>query len=188
MSADDTARLLPASLVADLRSDHAGETGAVVIYRGVLAVTRDAGVRRFAQAHMLTEQRHLAEIAPLLAPRQRSLLLPLWRLAGWLTGALPALAGPRAVYATIEAVETFVDHHYAEQIEAIDKLDPSQSLPSLQALRELLQRCRTDEIEHRDEAAALLALGGPAPSAVLRAWVWLVGTGSRVAVSICRKV
>jgi 3-demethoxyubiquinol 3-hydroxylase len=180
--------LLPASLVADLRSDHAGETGAVVIYRGILAVTRDAGVRRFAQAHLATEQRHLAEIEPLITRAQRSQLLPLWHVAGWLTGALPALAGPRAVYATIEAVETFVDHHYAEQIEAIDKLDPNQRQPSLQALRVLLQRCRADEVEHRDEAAALLALGGPPFSLVLRVWVWLVGTGSRVAVSICRKV
>lgn len=48
MAHSNSAGLLPASLVADLRSDHAGETGAVVIYRGILAVTRDAGfaVRR----------------------------------------------------------------------------------------------------------------------------------------------
>ena len=35
---------------ADLRGDHASESGALVIYRGILAITRDAGVRRFAQA------------------------------------------------------------------------------------------------------------------------------------------
>ena len=96
---------------ADLRTDHAGEVGAVMIYRGILAVTRDAGVRHFAQEHLATEAGHLAQIEPLLAPHQRSRLLPLWRIAGWLTGALPALVGPRAVYATIEAVETFVDQH-----------------------------------------------------------------------------
>ena len=107
------------ALIADLRTDHAGETGAVMIYRGILAITRDAGVRHFAQAHLATETEHLAKIEPLLAPRQRSRLLPLWRIAGWLTGALPACIGPRAVYATIEAVETFVDQHYAEQIESM---------------------------------------------------------------------
>ena len=179
---------LPATAVADLRTDHAGETGAVMIYRGILATTRDAAVRHFAQAHLATEAGHLAAIEPLLAPPQRSRLLPLWRVAGWLTGALPALFGPRAVYATIEAVETFVDHHYAEQIESIDRLDAGHARPPLQALRVLLESCRADEIGHRDEAAMLLAQTEESTSLALRLWVWLVGTGSRVAVKICRRV
>lgn len=177
---------LPAALLADLRTDHAGETGAVMIYRGILAVSRNAEVRRFAQEHWATESRHLAEIEPLMAPRHCSRLLPLWRIAGWLTGALPALAGPRAVYATIEAVETFVDHHYAEQIESIDRLDPGHAQPPLQALRALLQSCREDEVAHRDEAASLAARSALPASVVLRAWTWLVGAGSRGAVKLCR--
>jgi 3-demethoxyubiquinol 3-hydroxylase len=174
------------TLVADLRTDHAGESGAVMIYRGILAITRHASVRHFAQAHLATEARHLAQIEPLLPPQQRSRLLPLWHVAGWLTGALPALTGPRAVYATIEAVETFVDQHYAEQIESIDRHDPHCTDPALQSVRALLEACRSDEIAHRDEAAALLAVGGDEASLVLRAWVWSVGAGSRVAVKICR--
>ena len=184
----DEAVELPMSLIADLRTDHAGESGAVMIYRGVLAATRDDGVRRFATRHLATEEGHLAEIEPLLMPRQRSRLLPLWRIAGWLTGALPALAGPRATYATIEAVETFVDGHYAEQIESIDQLDPGRTRPALQVLRALLEACRGDEVIHRDEAAALLVAGGRPHSTALRAWVWSVGVGSRVAVRICRRV
>lgn len=69
------------TLVADLRTNHAGESGAVMIYGGILAVTRDVGVRHFAQEHLATEARHLAQIEPLLALRQRSRLLPLWRAA-----------------------------------------------------------------------------------------------------------
>jgi ubiquinone biosynthesis monooxygenase Coq7 len=179
---------LPAALMADLRTDHAGECGAVMIYRGILAVTRDVGVRYFAQAHLATEARHLARIEPLLPPQHRSRLLPLWRMAGWLTGALPALLGPRAVYATIEAVETFVDQHYAEQIESIDRHDPGSDQLPLRALRDLLQTCRGDEVAHREEAAALLALSGRPPSLAMRVWVWSVGAGSRVAVKICRRV
>jgi demethoxyubiquinone hydroxylase (CLK1/Coq7/Cat5 family) len=109
-----------ARLAGDLRSDHAGETGAVQIYRGILAVSRDPAVRAFAEHHLATESRHLEVIEALRPAVPRSRLLPLWRPAGWLTGALPALAGPRAVYATIAAVETFVDRHYGEQIDAID--------------------------------------------------------------------
>jgi ubiquinone biosynthesis monooxygenase Coq7 len=184
----DAAGPLPAALIADLRTDHAGETGAVMIYRGILAITRDAGVRHFAQGHLATEAGHLAQIEPLLAPQQRSRLLPLWRVAGWLTGALPALVGPRAVYATIEAVETFVDQHYAEQIESIDRHDPARVDPPLQVLRALLQTCRSDEVAHRDEAAALFVQCGKPPSLALRVWVGSVGSGSRAAVKICHRI
>ena len=183
-----SASRLPARLVADLRTDHAGETGAVMIYRGILAISRDATVRSFAQGHLATEAAHLAAIELLLAPRHRSRLLPLWRAAGWLTGALPALAVPRAVYATIEAVETFVDHHYTEQIDLIDRLDPNRAQASLQALQAQLHSFRADEIDHRDDAAARFGHhAGPAPP-MLRLWLWAVGVGSRGAVKICRWV
>jgi len=178
---------LPAALVADLRTDHAGETGAVMIYRGVLAGSRDAAVRRFAMAHGATEAEHLAAIEQWLPPAQRSRLLPLWRLAGWLTGWLPSLFGARAVYATIQAVETFVDRHYAEQLAAIDACDPTRSNASLQALRALLQACQADELAHRDEAADLLG-PAPRPGWAGRGWAALVGSGSQVAVRISRWV
>ena len=184
----DRATALPAWLTADLRTDHAGETGAVFIYRGMLATSRDAAVRHFAQTHLETESAHLLLIEPLLTLRQRSLLLPLWRGAGWLTGALPALCGPRAAYATVQAVETFVDRHYTEQIDAIDRASPISPSVALTEVRTLLARCRSDEIEHRDEAAALLARHVTPWSSALRLWVWSVGVGSRAAVEICRRI
>jgi ubiquinone biosynthesis monooxygenase Coq7 len=175
----DVAERVP-GLLGDLRSDHAGETGAVFIYRGILAVSRDADVRDFATRHLATEQRHLDLIEEILPPSRRSLLLPIWRIAGFLTGWLPALAGRRAVFATIEAVETFVDHHYAEQIA---KLAPTGEEG---ALRRLLEECQGEEIHHRDEAAA--ALGGVPPGVLLRGWAWLVGFGSASAVAAARRI
>lgn len=109
-------------LVQELRSDHAGETGAVYIYKGIQAVAQwrgDLELLAFAKAHGVTEADHLAEMENWLPASQRSCLLGPWRLAGWLTGALPALIGRPAVYATIAAVETFVDHHYQQQIDHI---------------------------------------------------------------------
>ena len=166
-------------LVGDLRSDHAGELGAVWIYRGLLAVSRDVGVREFARRHSATEQVHLDKISALLPWPQRSRLLPAWRVAGFLTGALPAFFGPRAVYATIAAVETFVDQHYQHQI---DKL---QNRPEHAALLALLLQCQHDECEHRDEATALT---GKPPGLLLRAWCAVVGSGSSVAVELARRV
>jgi hypothetical protein len=96
MSTDEKQRHgWPAALKRELRTDHAGEAGAVMIYRGVLAVARDDTLRAFAQHHLETESRHLALIEEVVPPSGRSRLLPLWRVAGWLTGALPACFGPR---------------------------------------------------------------------------------------------
>lgn len=178
MSAVWTPTAMPAWLVADLRSDQAGETGAVWIYRGVLAVSRDRRLRAFAERHLATERRHLGLIEACLPAADHSRLLPLWRVAGWLTGALPALIGPRAVYGTIAAVETFVDQHYQAQVDRLT--DQAAWAP----LRELLDGCRRDEVDHRDEAAAL---AGP-PGRLMRAWCRLVGAGSALAVTVCRHV
>jgi ubiquinone biosynthesis monooxygenase Coq7 len=170
---------LPAWLVAELRSDHAGETGAVMIYRGILAVSRNADVRAFSQRHRATEKGHLDLLDALLPPAQRSRLLPVWRVAGWLTGAIPALFGPRAVFATIDAVESFVDHHYQAQI---DRLDAERIEPGIRAL---LEHCRIEEVHHRDEARELAP---PPAGPVLRAWTWLVDAGSRAAVAAAQRV
>jgi ubiquinone biosynthesis monooxygenase Coq7 len=166
-------------LIGDLRSDHAGETGAVAIYLGILAVSRHPAVRHFALTHLATEREHLARLGALLPRGRRSLLLPVWRVAGWLTGALPALVGPRAVYATIDAVETFVDHHYEEQVRKLPDHGPGG------ALRALLISCQADEVEHRDQAREA---GTAAPGRVTQAWQWLVGTGSALAVMAARRV
>jgi ubiquinone biosynthesis monooxygenase Coq7 len=166
-------------LTGELRSDHAGEAGAVMIYRGILAGSRDTAIRRFAQAHGVTEQGHLDMMEALLPPGQRSVVLPLWRVAGWLTGFLPALAGPRAVYATIDAVETFVDHHYEAQIIRLPITGPGG------ALRDALAACQEDEVHHRDEARA--CRGAP-PGMLLGLWTWMVAAGSKAAVSAARRI
>jgi len=168
---------LPHDMVADLRSDHAGETGAVCIYRGILAESRDDAVRAFAQEHLQTEQDHLVLLTALLTAHQRSKLLPLWRLAGWLTGALPALFGSKAVFLTIDAVETYVDRHYAEQV---DKL---RFRPADRKLLKLLEACRLDEVKHRDDAR-----GRYTNNRLLgRLWGWLVGRGSQAGVYFARR-
>ena len=171
---------LPSWVFADLRTDHAGEVGAVCIYQGVLKFAREPVLRAFAEHHLTTEQKHLRLISGWLPPAHYSCLLPLWRLAGFLTGALPTLFGPKAVYATIEAVETFVNHHYEEQILAM------ASQPHLNDLRETLLDCQADEVAHRDESAA--ARGPNRPNLVLRAWCAMVGTGSKAAVSLIRHI
>jgi ubiquinone biosynthesis monooxygenase Coq7 len=173
--------ILPAWVFAHLRTDHAGEVGAVCIYQGVLQFARDPVLRAFAEHHLATEQKHLRLISGWLPAAHYSRLLPLWRLAGFLTGALPALFGPKAVYATIEAVETFVDHHYEEQILSL------ASQTELHNLRQTLLDCQADEVAHRDEAAAA-SQSFSQSGWVLRAWCAMVGAGSKAAVTLIRHI
>jgi 3-demethoxyubiquinol 3-hydroxylase len=169
----------PSWLIAALRTDHAGESGAIEIYRGVLALTRDPDLIAFATRHMHTEIRHLSAINALLPARHRSLLTPAWRALGWLTGAIPCLFGPNAVFTTIEVVETFVDRHYQAQI---DRLRSDDGDP---AIIDLFDRLRLDEVEHRDDATARKTYAASPP---LRIWTWLVRTGSAAAVQMARLV
>ena len=171
-------------------SAHAGETGAVWIYRGILAGSTDKQVRHFARHHLATEAEHLRLISAWLPLRQRSRLLPLWRIAGFLTGFLPALFGARTVYATIATVETFVEQHYQEQIE---KLEHSE----YPGLLNLMKRCQADEVAHKQEAQALRQSQAKSTiqfvkhqqnSSLLSVWLGLVATGSSQAVKLARFV
>ena len=169
-------------LERELRSDHAGETGAVSIYQGIATVAgwrKDKALMAFAAQHGQTEAEHLRLIETWLPAFRRSRLLGPWRLAGWLTGALPALMGRRAVYRTIAAVETFVDQHYQQQIDHITRWGgPDGLLP-------LLVKCQADEQHHRDEAAALAGSQSPF---WLQAWCLVVGMGSAGAVVLARRI
>lgn len=170
-------------LQQELRSDHAGETGAVYIYKGITAIARllnDKELISFAQNHGATEAEHLKLMETVLTTDLQSRLLLLWRIAGWLIGAIPALFGRKAVYATIAAVETFVEQHYQAQIDYL------QSSRSHDGLLKLLQLCQADEIDHKHEAA--IAHGGSKPGFLLRAWCSLMGIGSRGAVAVCRRI
>jgi len=188
---------LPPNLVGDMRSNQAGETGAVWIYRGILAVTRDASVREFALAHLDTERKHLLAINALLPVLRRSKFLIAWRIAGFLTGLIPAMFGRKSVFATIAAVETFVEHHYQLQIDQIAHRGGHAEL------RRLLIEFQKDEQSHRLEAIENLSALNPdglldrqydhmSPPVqvplLIRRWCELVSVGSELAVKIARVI
>lgn len=165
----------------ELRSDHAGEVGAVEIYRGIKAVAlwrEDPELLEFADAHGAVERQHLRMMESLVHVSQQSRLQIPWRIAGWLTGAVPALFGRNTVYATIQAVETFVDHHYQQQI------DQLSSYPEHNDLVVVLKKCQADEVHHKHDAGSRVRSINPA----LKLWVKLIDLGSRGAVSICRRI
>lgn len=173
---------MAARLAEILRVDHAGELGAVHIYRGQRAVLGQApGRERIAgqlaemEAH---EAEHLARFDRLLTERRvrPTAMAPLWRLAGFAVGAGTALLGEKAAHACTEAVETVIEEHYAGQIAELADRDPE--------LAAELSRFRDEELAHRDlavEEGARQAPGYSLLSAVIR-------TGCRAAIKISEKV
>ncbi len=170
---------VPVELEGDLRSDHAGEYGAVAIYNGILATARWDDVRAFASTHLKTETRHLALMEQIVPPEKRSRLLSLWRLSGWLLGALPALISKKAVFSTIMAVEQFVEGHYMQQINRLG----TDRTPS--TLRSILIDCCNDEVSHKEDAAHRLQHPN-GKLAVL--WTRVIAIGSALAVEVARRI
>lgn len=173
---------MAARLAEILRVDHAGELGAVHIYRGQRAVLAAAAGRERIQGQLAEmeahEAEHLARFDRLLTERRvrPTAMAPVWRLAGFALGAGTALLGEKAAHACTEAVETVIEAHYAGQIVELGTREPE--------LAAELSRFRDEELAHRDmavEEGAREAPGYALLSAVIR-------TGCRAAIKISEKL
>ncbi len=171
-----------ARLAQMLRVDHAGELGAVHIYRGQRAILAGAGGKERINDQLAhteaQEARHLARFDELLNQHRvrPTLMAPLWRVAGFALGAGTALIGERAVHACTEAVESVIEAHYADQVAEVAGRDP--------LLAAELSGFRDEELTHRDEAlaeGAREAPGYPVLAAVIRA-------GCRAAIRISERI
>ena len=165
-----------------LRVDHAGEYGAVQIYRGQRAVfdriEGKAHAARVIADMEAGEQEHLKTFDRMLAQRsvRPTVMAPLWRVMGFGLGAATALMGERAAHACTEAVEEVIEEHYGRQSQALAGVDAE--------LKRVVDRFREDEIAHKDtavEQGARDAFGYSVLSAVIKA-------GCRAAIRISEKV
>lgn len=161
-----------------IRVDHAGEYGAVRIYKGQMAVlggTASADVIR----HMAEqEDRHLAAFDRLVAENQvrPTALLPLWHVAGYVLGAGTALLGERAAMACTVAVEDVIVDHYGRQLETLDESEVE--------LRTTVREFQAEEAEHKEMGlshGAEQAPGYEVLSGVVKA-------GSRLAIWLSERI
>jgi ubiquinone biosynthesis monooxygenase Coq7 len=171
------------SIEAMLRVDHAGEYGAVRIYKGQRAVfganratTRIARQLREMEAD---EQHHLdAFDGDIRAGRARpTVLAPIWNAAGFALGAVTALMGERAAHACTEAVETVIEEHYNQQIDQLHAMGETE-------LVERVTRFRDEEVAHKNLAVdegARSAPGYPLLSAAIKA-------GCHTAIAVSKRV
>ena len=142
-----------------IRVDQAGEFGATRIYAGQLAVMGDRGPHSAEIAGMADQEAgHREKFDALMARRgvRPTLLQPFWNRAGFALGAVTALIGPEAAMACTAAVETEIDDHYSQQLDAL--LDSGED----EELAGMIEEFREDEREHRDSALAAGAERAPA--------------------------
>ncbi|ANK12292.1 demethoxyubiquinone hydroxylase family protein [Erythrobacter neustonensis] len=164
-----------------IRVDQAGEFGATRIYEGQLAVMGDRGPQSAEIRHMAAQEAvHRAKFDALMAKRgvRPTALHPIWSAAGYVLGAGTALLGPEAAMACTAAVETEIDKHYSDQLDALEATgaDPE--------LAEMIAEFREEEREHRDAAFAHGAERAPAYpllSGVIR-------LGCRIAIKVSERV
>jgi ubiquinone biosynthesis monooxygenase Coq7 len=162
-----------------IRVDQAGEYGATRIYAGQLAVMGDRHDMARAISGMANqEERHRAFFDALIAERgvRPTALQPVWNAAGFALGAATAALGPAAAMACTVAVETEIDLHYQEQLDALGTSDPELSA----AVAEF----RAEELEHRDSALAAGAETAPAYPLLAGA----IRAACRAAIAVSKRV
>ncbi len=157
-----------------IRVDHAGEYGAIRIYKGQMAILKNTPVLEEMLAH---EQEHLDAFEELIAQRRvrPTVFTPLWHVAGFALGAATALMGEKAAMACTIAVEETIDEHYQEQIEALGDEE--------EELKKKLIKFREDELHHRDigiEYGGREAIGYEVLSGAIKA-------GSKLAIWLSKR-
>jgi ubiquinone biosynthesis monooxygenase Coq7 len=138
-----------------LKVNHAGEFGAIRIYRAQIAVARLFGFRLQEHLHQMLahELSHFATFNTLARQRgsRTCRALWLWSWGGYMLGLLTALFGPAGIWACTYAVERTVDLHLREQLALLEGKD--------ELLHQAILSILADEQSHRDRAFGALRHG-----------------------------
>jgi len=165
-----------------LRVDHAGEYGAVAIYRGQQAVFRRNAKTQAIAAQLkemeAEEQKHLDAFDKLLVERnvRPTAMTPIWNVAGYGLGVVTALMGEKAAHACTEAVENVIEQHYGAQAEEVADEEPE--------LAAIFAEFREDELHHRDTAVEQGAHDAPGYGLLSR----VITAGCHAAIKITEKI
>ncbi|HEY0147684.1 MAG TPA: demethoxyubiquinone hydroxylase family protein [Allosphingosinicella sp.] len=174
-----SARLKPGETMGDrvMKVDHAGEHGAICIYRAQRFFARWTAPEMVAELdEFLThERRHRNRFGAELSRRGRGRCRSYFfcGLGGFMLGSATGIAGRGAIAATTVAIERVVLRHMQEQLETLASTDKAAAA----ALRDVI----ADEQSHHDLSAARIPNGGglwakvidPVVAASTEAVIWL---------------
>jgi len=166
-----------------IRVNQAGEYGATRIYAGQLAVLKGTATEPVLREMAAQEAEHLDAFNRLVIENRirPTILQPLWHIGGYALGMATALMGEKAAHACTIAVEETIDEHYQSQLKKLEKMGntPTKN-PTTALLAALVERCRQDEVAHKETAIHLGGRDAPAHDiltttikAISRAAIWL---------------
>ncbi|HEU4654816.1 MAG TPA: demethoxyubiquinone hydroxylase family protein [Steroidobacteraceae bacterium] len=163
-----------------LRVDHAGECGAIRIYRSQIAVARILHPECIPDLSRMLEHelRHFRTFDSLLKTRgvRSCYALPLWMVGGFILGSVTAILGKRAIWVCTAAVENTVNEHLDHQIAVLSSTDP-EALAAVESIR-------CDEKEHEDHAIK----NGGEGRGLYRVLRWMVKAATGVAIWLSTKL
>jgi len=163
-----------------LRVDHAGECGAIRIYRSQIAIARilHPGCVRELSRMLEHELRHFQTFDSLLRTRgiRPCYALPLWMIGGWILGSFTALLGRKAIWVCTAAIENTVNQHLDHQVAVLSAADP-ETLAAVESIRR-------DEEEHEEHAI----INGGEGRGLYRGLRWLVKGSTGLAIWLSTKL
>jgi 3-demethoxyubiquinol 3-hydroxylase len=140
-----------------LKVNHAGEHGAIRIYRSQIAIAR----WRYPEivpaledmlAHEISHRARFAEMMPSRRAKPCRMMF-LWAIGGRVLGAGTALLGRNGIWACTAAVEEAVHRHMNDQLAFLSGRD--------QALYALINSIKSEELSHLGHAESSLTSHGP---------------------------
>lgn len=159
-----------------LKVDHAGEQGAICVYRAQWAVAglTAPSMREQLADFLVHEKRHRSIFGAALMKRglSRCRSYALCSLGGYVLGTLTALMGRRAIAATTIAIESVVLRHLAEQQEQLQTVDP-EAAALIASIIDDEQLHHDRSLDAIDDDSGLLRLLRTGVSQATEAVIWL---------------
>lgn len=162
-----------------LRVDHAGEFGAINIYRSQLFIARYLykDIVCKLEEMLAHEKQHFQTFDSILKKRgiRHCYALYFWALGGAILGLLTALAGRNAIWVCTDSIESTVLHHLDWQLEFLENNDPE--------VHEAVQSIKADEEEHQE-----FGQNHGSKSPIYRPVFWVVRKSTEFAIWLSTKL
>ncbi len=131
-----------------LKVNHAGEYGAIRIYRAQLWLARRLypQLTPFLEETLAHEIEHCTMFRQAMPQRNARpcRIMSLWGQGGFVLGFVTALLGPQGIWICTEAVEATVHKHLDDQLMFLQKRDPE--------LYQLIEGIQAEELQHLSHA------------------------------------
>jgi 3-demethoxyubiquinol 3-hydroxylase len=157
-----------------LKVNHAGEYGAIRIYRAQIWIARRRcpDVVPFLEETLAHEVNHCALFRAAMTPRgaRPCRIMSLWGNGGYVLGALTALMGRQGIWICTAAVEAAVHRHLEDQLFFLKRCDSE--------LHDLIKSIQIEELSHLHHAEDNITNDG-SPARLLN---WTVSKSTDVAI------